>query len=47
MKNTVANRCYPKGGVSCFADSFVVAASSVLRIKFSAKNPALWVAAKR
>jgi hypothetical protein len=41
------NSTYPKGGVSCFADSFVVAESSVLRMKFSAKNPALRVAAKR
>jgi len=37
----------PKGGVSCSADSFVVAESSVLRMKFSGKNPALRVAAKR
>ena len=42
-----ANSTYPKGGVSCFADSFVVAESSVLRMKFSGKNPALRVAAKR
>lgn len=34
------NSTYPKCGVSCFADSFVVAASSVLRMKFSGKNPA-------
>jgi len=39
--------CYPKGGVSCFADTFVQAESSVLRMKFSGKNPALRVAAKR
>jgi len=38
---------YPKGGVSCFAASFVVAESSVLRMKFSGKNSALRVAAKR
>lgn len=38
---------YPKGGVSCSADGFVVAESSVLRMKLSAKNPALRVAAKR
>ncbi|MCZ2131578.1 MAG: hypothetical protein LC116_00055, partial [Bacteroidetes bacterium] len=42
-----ANSTYPKGGVSCSADSFVVAESSVLRMKFSAKNPALRVAANR
>jgi len=41
------NSTYPKGGVSCFADAFVQAESSVLRMKFSAKNPALRVAAKR
>ncbi len=44
---SAANSTCPKGGVSCFADSFVVAASSVLRMKFSGKNPALRVAAKR
>ena len=41
------NSTYPKGGVSCFEDTFVVAESSVLRMKFSGKNPALRVAAKR
>jgi len=41
------NSTYPKGGVSCFADTFVQAESSVLRMKFSGKNPALRVAAKR
>ncbi len=46
-KAHTANSTYPKGGVSCFADSFVVAESSVLRMKFSGKNPALRVAAKR
>ena len=48
MKKTpAANSTYPKGGVSCFEDTFVVAESSVLRMKFSGKNPALRVAAKR
>jgi hypothetical protein len=42
-----ANSTYPKGGVSCSADTFVQAESSVLRMKFSGKNPALRVAAKR
>jgi len=42
-----ANSTYPKGGGSCFADTFVQAESSVLRMKFSGKNPALLVAAKR
>lgn len=41
------NSTYPKGGVSCLADTFVQAESSVLRMKFSVKNPALRVAAKR
>ncbi len=41
------HRCYPKGGVSCSADTFVQAESSVLRMKFSGKSPALRVAAKR
>ena len=35
------------GGVSCSADSFVVAESFVLRIKFSGKNPAHRKSAKR
>ncbi len=41
------NSTYPKGGVSCSKDTFVQAESSVLRMKFSGKNPALRVAAKR
>jgi hypothetical protein len=41
------NSTYPKGGVLCFADTFVQTESSVLRMKFSGKNPALRVAAKR
>jgi len=41
------NSTYPKGGVSCFADTFVQAESSVLRMKFYGKNPALRVAANR
>jgi len=46
-RNTLHNSTYPKGGVSCSKDRFVVAESSVLRMKFSGKNPALRVAAKR
>ena len=46
-KKAAANSTYPKGGVSCLADTFVVAESSVLRIKIGGKNPALRVAAKR
>jgi len=41
------NSTYLKGGVLCSADTFVQAESSVLRMKFSGKNPALRVAAKR
>jgi len=46
-RTTAANSTYPKGGVSCSADTFVQAESSVLRMKFSGKNPALRVAANR
>jgi len=41
------NSTYPKGGVSCSAETFVQAESSVLRMKFCGKNPALRVAANR
>ncbi len=44
---TPYNSSYPKGGVSCFADSFVVAESSVLQMNICGKRPALRVAAKR
>ena len=37
---TGANSTFAIGGVSCSADSLVVAESFVLRIKFSGKNPA-------
>ena len=47
LKANTANSTYPKGGVSCFADTFVQAESSVLRMKFNGKSPALRVAAKR
>jgi len=46
-KAHTANSTYPKGGVSCSADTFVQAKSSVFQIKFCGKNPALRVAAKR
>jgi len=42
-----ANSTYPKGGVSCSKDTFVQVESSVLRMKFSGKSPALLVAANR
>jgi hypothetical protein len=41
------NSTYPKGGVSCSKDSFVVNGSLVFQIKFCGKNPALLVAANR
>ena len=41
------NSTYPKGGVSCSADTFVPAESSRLRINFSGNLPALRIAAKR
>lgn len=41
------NSAYPKGWVSCFADSIVVAENSVLRMKFSGECPALRVVANR
>jgi hypothetical protein len=44
---TAHNSTYPKGGVSCSKDSFVVNGSFVFQIKFCGKNPALRVAANR
>jgi len=41
------NSTYPKGGVSCSKDSFVVNESLVFQIKFCGESPALRVAAKR
>gem|GEM_PF-825710 len=46
-RSTGHNSTYPKGGVSCSKDTFVQAESSVLRMKFCGKSPALRVAAKR
>ena len=45
-RKTTHNSSYPKGGVSCFKDSFVVNGSLVFQIKFCGKSPALRVAAK-
>ena len=36
----IANSTFAIGGVSCYADTFVVAQSSVLRINICAKKPA-------
>lgn len=47
VDEAVANSTYTQGRVSCIADTFVQAESSVPRINFSAKKPALRVAANR
>ena len=39
-RKTAYNSTFAIGGVSCSADSFEVAESFVLLIKFSGKNPA-------
>ena len=44
---TAANSTFAIGGVSCYADSFVVAESSVLRINICRKKPAHRKSAKR
>jgi len=46
-ESTGYNSTYPKGGVSCSKDSFVVNQTFVFQIKFCGKSPALRVAAKR
>ena len=46
-KTTTANSTFAIGGVSCSADSLVVAESFVLRINISGKNPAHRKSAKR
>jgi hypothetical protein len=47
QESTGGNSTYPKGGVSCSKDSFVVNQTLVFQIKFCGKSPALRVAAKR
>jgi len=46
-KRTADNSTYTQVGVQCFYESEVLNPSSVLLIKFSAKNPHMLVAAKR
>jgi hypothetical protein len=46
-RKTPYNSTYPKGGVSCSKDSFVVNQTLVFQIKFCGKSPALRVATKR
>ncbi|MFN0200918.1 MAG: hypothetical protein ACKVTZ_05330 [Bacteroidia bacterium] len=38
-RRATTNSTYPKGGVSCSKDSFVVNQTLVFQIKFCAKNP--------
>jgi integrase/recombinase XerD len=45
-RRAACNSTYPKGGVSCSKDSFVVNQTLVFQIKFCGKSPALRVAAK-
>ena len=47
QRTTTANSGLAKGGVSCFVETFVQGSTFVLRLNFSAKNPALRQAAKR
>ena len=47
IKKPALNSTYPKGGVSCSKDSFVVNQTLVFQIKFCGISPALRVAAKR
>ncbi len=47
MRKPAHNSTYPKSGVSCSKDSFVVNGTLVFQIKFCSKSPALLVAAKR
>ena len=46
-RNTAYNSTFAIGGVSCPAESFVVAESSVLRINICAEKPAHRKSAKR
>ncbi len=46
-RKTPYNNTYPKGGVSCSKDSFVVKQTLVFQIKVCSKSPAIRVAANR
>jgi hypothetical protein len=46
-RSTGYNSTYPKGGVSCSKDRFVVTRTFVLSINICGESPALRVAAKR
>ena len=41
LQKAAANKGFAIAGVPCFADTFVQGGSSVLRMKFSAKTPAI------
>ena len=47
QKRHTHNSTYPKGGISCSKDSFVVNGSLVFQIKFCGKSPAHRVSANR
>jgi hypothetical protein len=47
QKRHTHNSTYPKGGVSCSKDSFVVNGTFVLLINICGESPALRVAANR
>jgi hypothetical protein len=47
QRKTPYNSTYPKGGVSCSKDSFVVNQTLVFQIKFCGKSPAHRQSAKR
>ena len=47
VKLTAGNSTYPKGGVLCFKDRYVVNETLVLLINICGESPALRVAAKR
>lgn len=46
-RTTTANSGLAKGGVSCFVETLVQGSTFVLRMNFSAKNPALRQAPER
>jgi hypothetical protein len=46
-KARTANMGLAKGGLTCFVETFVQGSTFVLRMNFSAKNPALRQAANR
>ncbi len=47
QRSPAHNSTYPKGGVSCSKDTFVVNETFVLLINICGESPALRVAAKR